>query len=127
MNDWGNWVFLSIPLYFAATRHLEGRAKGRAFWAYCWLIAAFSGYNAWHFYATWQALTVPGYALRLGLAAQCVRTLGVCIVETAVLLALPVVWHCHDLRKERRRAGGSVEREAEAAVWPPPPDRSGGS
>ena len=105
MNGWSIWLALSPALYFAATSHLKGRAKARALWAYFWLVAGFVAYSTWHFYVTWQTLAMriraAGGAPRPWADVQNTWALRAGVIETIVLLLLPVVWYYRDLRKER--------------------------
>ena len=94
------WSCMSIPLFFAMTNNLKGRAKSVSVWLFLWCQVGVLAFSTARLFLSWRAssdlaASDPYYHPSFPHALIWGPVLVV------IILVLPVVWYYHDLRQER--------------------------
>ena len=111
MDNLASWMWTSVPVFFAVTSNLKGRAKGLALWLYLWALAGGMALCLWRLCRTRlaaSALTASDPLSQARFPYALWWSLG-SLALIAILLVLPVVWYCRDRRQERVEGGTATD------------------
>ena len=102
MDNWGLWIGVSAPIYFAFTNRLKGQSQNIALWIYFWSIGALWSVTIWHsyhLYLSYQRMDMGPRGAEL--ASQHLHLLWLSAGLVPLFMALPPIWYLRDKRKLR--------------------------